>query len=149
MTEDCNEVEPLHSAWLDGELEPPEHTRVEVHLRRCAACRRGVETLRVTRAALGNLPPRRLPAEVGEQPELVGDRVAASPADRRRPRRARVATVTVVVLGLVGGAAFALGGEPGPGDRVVEVPLDVFVADHLVRTVGGPVSTPPVVDGRR
>jgi hypothetical protein len=37
-------------------------------------------------------------------------------------------------------AAFAAGGEDTP--QSAPVPVDVYVADHLVRAVGGPVSTP-------
>lgn len=147
MTEGCPEVEPLHSAWLDAELDAAEHARVEAHLLSCAGCRHAVERLQATRAALRNLPPRRLPEQVSEGAGAA--RVEAESAAVRATARSRLATATVVALGLLGGAAYALGGQSPAGDRVVQVPMEVFVADHLVHTVGGPVSTPVVLDGRR
>lgn len=150
MSEDCAAVEPLHSAFIDGELDTAEQVRVETHLGRCERCRHLVDSLRATRAVLRNLPPRRLPEQVVEPAHPVGQERRAGPSiPHRGPARARVATATAVALGLLGGAAYALGGQSPVGGRVVPVPLEMFVADHLVHTVGGPVSTPVVVDGGR
>ncbi|MBW3602526.1 MAG: zf-HC2 domain-containing protein, partial [Actinobacteria bacterium] len=59
MTEPCDGVEPLHSAWLDDELDAAGRARVDDHLARCEACRAAVDGLRRARAAVRNLPRRR------------------------------------------------------------------------------------------
>lgn len=167
-TERCVDLEPLHSAWLDGMLDERDTGRLRTHLDGCPECRREVDSLARTRALVRGLPVRRLPdglrtpgrprrarrpATHGGPGAGAGSGVPAPPGGvgaLTRPRlRQRVLAGVVVGLGLVGGAAFALGGESAPGERVVPVPIDLFVADHLVHTVGGPVSTPAVVDGRQ
>lgn len=54
----------------------------------------------------------------------------------------RAAGAALAFSGFLGVTAFAVGGESEPGPGAVPVPLDVFVADHLVRTTGLAVSTP-------
>lgn len=143
MTDRCAAVEPLHSAWLDGVLGPTEAERVAAHLERCRACRAEVDALDRTRRLLGNLPVRRVPTAV-----LAGPRPAVDvPGRRRMGTAAGLATVIAVLAGVVAGAAYAVGGETGGPAPTVPVPVDVFVADHLVRTYGDHVASPFFVAG--
>lgn len=153
MTSGCADAEPLYSAWIDGNLDADERVRVAGHLEGCAACAADVESLQRARALLRTLPVRRRPSNVQTVPP-------AMPSGARRHRtvsrrglgrgaRQRITTGLALVIAMIGGAAFALGGQPSPDDRLVTVPVDLFVADHLVQTVGGPMFTPVVVDSRR
>lgn len=156
MSNGCADVEPLHSAWVDGALEPGERARVAGHLRVCHACCAEIESLQRTRALVRSVPVRCLPADVGAlRPRLAPAALRApttapqGAAGVAHAARQRLVTGLAVVMALIGGAAFALGGQPSPDDRMVTVPVDLFVADHLVHTVGGPMSTPVVVEGRQ
>lgn len=144
MNKRCEVLEPLHSAWVDGELRGRERARMGAHLQECSRCRASIAELRVTRAMLRSLPARNLVVNID----------AASPTgrDRRWPdggtvRRvlARTMVAAVLLVGSLGAAAFAAGSTQ-PVDRQVAVPVDVFVADHLVRAIGGPVSTPALLN---
>ena len=136
MRSRCEELEPLLSAWVDGELRPGERARMAAHVQRCPRCRATLHELRVTQAMLRSLPTHRLPVAV-LTPD--GRRVGR---ERRVVARvaARSSAVMVGMAMLLGVAAFAAGGEES--QRSTPVPVDVYVADHLVRAVGGPVSTP-------
>lgn len=144
MSRRCEELEPLHSAWVDGELRTGERARLAAHLQRCGRCRTAISELRVTSAMLRSLPLRTLPAGVVEG-------VTPGKADRRltgaavRRVLARSAAAMVLMTATLGAAAFAAGSSPSE-DRQVAVPVDVFVADHLVRAVGGPVSSPALLN---
>lgn len=151
MSDGCSDVSPLHSAWLDGELDADERARVDAHVEGCERCQRELESLGQTRTLVRNLPSRRVPAglRLPPPPEPAGWWPETAPLRTGRLSGQRVAAGLAVLVGFLGGAVFALGGEPQPEERVVTVPVDLFVADHLVRTVGGPLSTPVVVDSRR
>ena len=147
MNKRCDELEPLHSAWVDGELRTGERARLAAHLQRCARCRTAIIELRITSSMLRSLPLRTLPAGVAEG-------VTPGKADRRQVtgagvRRVLVRSTAAMVLATatLGAAAFAVGSSP-VDERQVAVPVDVFVADHLVRAVGGPVSTPALLKAR-
>lgn len=142
----CEELEPLHSAWVDSELRAGERARLAAHLQRCARCRTAIAELRVTSSMLRNLPVRELPAGVadGIVPGKV-DRRFSGAAVRRVLVRSTAAMVFATAT--LGAAAFALGAAV-PEERQVAVPVDVYVADHLVRAVGGPVSTPALLKSR-
>lgn len=133
------------SAWLDGQL-PRRHAEVvRAHLGACDACAADVRALERTRALVRSLPARRLPDALWLSVPVAA---AVEPPPPQRLRvGAHLGAVAAVVLGFVGGAAFALGDEPAPAERVVQVPVDVFVADHLVRSVGEAVSTPVLMGG--
>lgn len=153
MSSACADVEPLYSAWVDGSLDADERERVSAHLQGCGACADDVESLARARALLRSLPMRRLPSGVPTvpptAPSVVRRHRSLSPRGLGRRSRHRLTTGLALVLAMIGGAAFALGGQPAPEDRMVTVPVDLFVADHLVHTVGQPVFTPVVVDARR
>lgn len=159
----CADLEPLHSAWLDGALSPSQHSRVTRHLRDCSGCRGELDSLQAVRGLLRSMPVRRLPEGVRGRVQAQGQPAAAGPrlpeAELQASPWRRLARRTVagaaMVLGLLGGAAFALGGQPevagptGPELRTVRVPVDLYVADHLVRAITGPLSTPMVLEARQ
>lgn len=74
----------------------------------------------------------------------IGRAVSWTPRGVRARRRiaSRIAAACAVTAGLIGGVAFGLGGVPEPPPRLVRIPVDVYAVDHLVRTVGMPLSTP-------
>lgn len=146
MTEDCSQVAPLLSAWLDGELDAPSADQVHRHVGGCALCAADLESLAATRSLLRSLPVRRLAEPVG----AAALRAAREPEPRPRPRpRAvlyRALAGAAVATSMVAGIAFGLGASAPPPDRTVEVPVDVFVVDHLVYGTNGPVATPVVLE---
>lgn len=135
MADRCSQLEPLLSAWVDGELRASERARMASHLQRCARCRASLHELRVTQAMLRSLPTHRLPVGVHAPGDAGGHRRRGTV--RRVAARSTAAMAALTML--LGAAAFAAGGEETP---TTPVPVDVYVADHLVRAVGGPVSTP-------
>lgn len=138
MPERCDAVEPLLSAYLDEELPPTERDRVAQHLARCDACASDVEALRAVRSLARSLPVRRVPEDM--------PLVARPPA--RAPVLARAGLVAAVAAGLLTGAAFTLGGQETVDAPMIAVPMDVFVADHVVRAVQAPASAPVTVGTR-
>lgn len=116
------------SAFLDDELSDEEALEVARHVASCAECLAELEGLRAARDALRALPTVRPPAPIVPPP----------PQATARWWRA-------VAVGLCGGmllvvGAWTLGGE---GGGTVAPPVDVFVADHVVRvTSGGPFVVP-------
>lgn len=146
MIERCAALEPLHSAWVDGELRVGERARLAAHLQRCARCRASVHQLRVTQTMLRSLPQRRLAAEVATPEGSPHSRRSRSVAVVQRALVRSTLALLVAVVALTG-AALAVGG-PEQQEPQVAVPVDVYVADHLVRTVGGPVSTPALVQAK-
>ena len=147
MTRRCESVEPLHSAWVDGELRGRERARLAAHLQQCTRCRAAIAELRVTRSMLRSLPARNLVLDIAAEARPQPGRGRHGRGGIRRAA-ARSMVALVLLVGSVGAAAFAVG-EAQPADRQVAVPVDVFVADHLVRAIGGPVSTPALLDARR
>jgi anti-sigma factor RsiW len=143
VTDVCARVEPLLSAWIDGELPRREAEQVAVHVDRCPACADEAQRLGAVRSLVRSLPVRRLPD--GTRARLDRE-VAGRPTSR--PVTLAGATAAVLV-GLLGGAVFALGGQPPSDVRTVSVPIDVYVADHLVHSVHGPIGAPVIVGLRR
>lgn len=164
MTEPaCARVDGRLSALLDGALAPRERAAVSAHLSGCASCRTELESLRVTRTLLRGAPVRTLPPGLavasalaavpssGDGSGAASDDTATDPAHdplSSRRRVTRAAAAALALTGLVGATAFAVGDDQPatPRSQQVAVPLDVFVADHLVRTTGRPVSIPVVLE---
>lgn len=142
MTEDCSQVAPLLSAWLDGELDVPSADQVHRHVGGCALCATDLESLAATRSLLRSLPVRRLAEPVG----AAALRAAREPEPRPRAVLYRALAGAAVATSMVAGIAFGLGASAPPPDRRVEVPVDVFVVDHLVYGTNGPVTTPVVLE---
>ena len=143
MSRHCESFEHLHSAWVDGELRASERATLGAHLQRCARCRAAIDELRVTSAMLRSLPVRNLVIDVARN--TAPRRRPLVPAAGARMVVVRSAMAAVVMTATLGAAAFFAGAQQ-PDDRQVAVPVDVFVADHLVRSVGGPVSTPALLN---
>ncbi len=102
----CKKAREKLSEYVDGELSSAERAAIEVHLAECAECRRELEILQATVAAVAGLPHHSAPAGFGDRlMEQVGAGPAVGvPADRRIvtlwPRLAAVAAMLLVVLGL-------------------------------------------------
>lgn len=143
MADPCAALEPLLSAHLDGELDAPLGRAVAEHLRACADCAAECDELRVVRSLVRSLPVRRLP----EGSALRAPTADEGAAPRGTPVLARAAVVLGVAAGLLTGAALSLGGRPPT--QIVDLPRDVYVADHFVHTVGRAVSAPVLVDLQR
>lgn len=135
MAEACARVEGLLSALVDGELAEDEREAVRTHLRGCERCAAAVADLRGTRALLRSLPVRRAPDVVALAPAAPQPYGAASILSRS-------AIGLAVAGGLLAGAVFALGEEPAEPVPAVRLPVDVFVADHVIHTLDGPVVGP-------
>jgi anti-sigma factor RsiW len=110
----CPRHEEL-SAYLDDMLPAAERERLAVHFPACPLCRGRLEQLSALRLSLRELPSPMLGFDLAAR---LGDRLAAPPARRRRPRRfwpswlpaglsAAVALGSGIWLGglLVGGSA--------------------------------------------
>ena len=122
------------SAFLDDELDEERALRVARHLHACQACLDALEELRFARDALRRLPDLQAPVLTAEaRPERRNV--------RRVSRTAMLTSATSLVLALLGGTVYALGGDEGE----VEPEVDMFLVDHVARTGGGPV--PPPVGG--
>lgn len=144
MSRRCDALEPLHSAWVDGELRGRERDELASHLQRCARCRTAITELRVTQTMLRSLPARNLVVDI------TADGLADGPPERTGSWRRALARSTAAVVFLIAslGAAAFVAGSPTELGRA-SVPVDVYVADHLVRAVGGPVSTPALLEPSR
>lgn len=145
MSKHCESFEHLHSAWVDGELRTSERAKLAAHLQRCARCRAAIDELRVTSAMLRSLPVRNLVIDVDRGTTRRSRRPVITAA-KARMLVARSAMAAVLMTATLGAAAFFAGAQQPGDDRQVAVPVDVFVADHLVRSVGGPVSTPALLN---
>ena len=145
MSRRCDALEPLHSAWVDGELRGHERSRLGAHLQQCARCRAAISELRVTQSMLRSLPIRNLVVDVTADGRGAPARVRVG---NWRRAMARSMAAVVVLVATLGAAAFAAGSPTHQGQQAT-VPVDVYVADHLVRAVGGPVSTPALLEPSR
>lgn len=83
------------SAFLDGELTPPEEKRLEEHLKNCAECRKELEGLARASKAFGRKGAVRAPEGLAE---AVLDDKAASPSPRPAWTFAAAAAVILLVL---------------------------------------------------
>ncbi len=104
---DCMRAREAVSARLDGELSELEGTRLDLHLRRCAACRAYAGQVVVIVAELRRTPLRPIEAPAFE------------PLRRRRAPALRVqaAAAAVLVTATIGGS-FVLGHVLGRGGGV-------------------------------
>lgn len=99
---ECRPVAELLSAYLDGEVDAGERTRVEAHLEVCEACRAELESLRATAGML-----HRLPLEPAPRSFLIPAPEPQTSWVMRLMRPMKLATAAAVfVLALVVGADF-------------------------------------------
>lgn len=68
MKKECEDLGPMLSAYLDGELPDEDRKKVEKHLQACHACRQLVSELEMT----GSLVKDTLSREVPPEPDLTG-----------------------------------------------------------------------------
>lgn len=127
------------SAFLDDELDDDESLEVARHVGDCSRCLAELDDIRAARAALRRLPNVDPPAALFD--DVM---VAASGAASRWPVGARLLAAGIAGSALLGGAAFAVGGDD-PSATVVP-PVELFVVDHVVRVGGGPVMVPVDLD---
>lgn len=139
---DCLVVEPLLSAWLDGELDSAVGTSVGLHLAGCDACRSELDTLKLLRGRLRSLPARQLPPDIRDR---VPAAASAGPGSRL-PRSARMSALIGLVLALL--LLLSSIGTTGPPPRTIAVPAEVWLTDQGLRTPA-PAGVTPVSAGRR
>jgi anti-sigma factor RsiW len=114
----CREVQERLSAWLDGELAPPQGELIAAHLLGCDGCRREVAQLRALDAALAELVAP-VPPHLAEK---VVARLQGQPDQGRRPWWQSLAMVASLVLGMVLGGSLARDFYPlTPQNGVAEV----------------------------
>jgi anti-sigma factor RsiW len=153
VAESCVAAEPLFSAWLDDALEAGERAALEGHLGRCPTCWAELDALASTRALLRSLPVRRAPVGQYRPPVrgAVSSRWHGAPWTaslrpmQRSGRLAPAGLAAALLAGLLSAAAFSVGDRPAPGSRLVSVPVEVYAAEHLVRTVYDPLFAPVLV----
>lgn len=122
------------SALLDDELGDDEALTVTRHVVRCAACAAELEEVRRCREVLRALPRVDPPRELYDtSPESIAD------GRRRAHRLGRVAVAVGLSGAILGGIAFAVGGQES---GTVAPAVDRYVEDHVARTDGGPVLNP-------
>jgi RNA polymerase sigma factor (sigma-70 family) len=92
LAEECRELLPLLSAYIDDELDPAERAQVEVHLDDCAFCRLALEEMteasRSYRALLPLLPPAALKDGVWTR---IGDLLSPDEAQAAPQEQAQAA----------------------------------------------------------
>lgn len=135
MTTDHEEIVRRLPALIDGDRDDATRRSLELHLERCAACRRVLDELRAVVRAAGGLgplePPRDLWPGISERlaprpagaltPESARPAAAARPGTATRPRRARRITLAVPQLAAAAlvlvsiSAAAAWWAAAGPG----------------------------------
>ena len=100
------------SAYMDGELSPADATRVEKHLKKCARCRRELDSLCQLTDLLRQVPPKPVPRSFFVSEQMV--------TERRRSRARswtygalRTASVlaTLLLVFVVGGDLLLFGGQ--------------------------------------
>ncbi len=127
------------SALLDDELSIDEALEVTRHVIACGRCFSEFEAIREARKVLRALPPIEPPQE------LLSHLLAEPPAAEVSPvsRARRLLSAAAVSIGLVAVTAFTLGDDER---GTVAPPVDLFVADHLVRVDDGLMLTPVDLD---
>ena len=128
----CEQVRNELSAYLDGELAPPEAAAVRDHVDACPECREVLEELRATIDLVGGLPccgaPKHLAADVQREIErrmiLAAPAAPADEAPQERSLPIRRASPWPRVLAVAATLVLALGigllsylGTPGPRVR--------------------------------
>ncbi len=70
---------PAHmSDYLDGDLAPRPHRRIEDHVAECGQCRRTLAALRATLTALRDLPPAKAEAQAAQITAAVRLRLSSN-----------------------------------------------------------------------
>jgi anti-sigma factor RsiW len=156
----CGEFVARLSAHLDGELEAAEAHTLEDHLATCAACRRRLALLAVTRDAVQVLPResvsagfearlhRRLAAETGVPAMRAGD---PGPLPRRARSRWAALAAAVAAVGVLFGVVVHGRREPPASARpslAVPTPVPAAAECSLVSLGPGCLVERPCLDAR-
>lgn len=115
------------SAYLDGELDPTELSRVKGHLPGCEVCRQELSSLMTVRAMLRSLPMLELPTIAGTPAPVI--HLRGKPKLIWGTAAAAVAAVVVVMASL------------GAPRDVIALTQDDFSAPYLARQSFDPSST--------
>jgi anti-sigma factor RsiW len=87
----CWHARKMISRYVDGELSPDEKKDFDLHLRKCASCRQGLEETRALHRMF--VTARRFPAPYG-----FATRVLANLEEQRRVRLGRLAPIRPLLL---------------------------------------------------
>jgi anti-sigma factor RsiW len=108
-------LQGLLSAYLDGQVTPPERRQVEAHLAQCDTCRAELEDLRRLTNMLGRLPAQRLPRSFAIGPRQVRpEALSGTAAGYLRALASIAAALAVVAVSL----SLAFQGLPRQGPAV-------------------------------
>lgn len=133
----CEQVQELLLALLDGEASSDERAELEAHLAACEACRREKDDLDQTRRAIGGaIASRALGADFAK---ATADKAAPPPKRGMSPWEwnARVsllkwAAVAVIVLGFAAILPSRFTPAPGPGGRTDRLETRVFTQQSFL-----------------
>jgi hypothetical protein len=140
------------SAYLDGELDPDERTRIDAHLPSCAECRTSLDALRATIVDLKALPE---PAPSEQDSWALRSAIARANAPSRRWQRfaiaagsAAAALIAIVTLAHNGSLSPSHGkdsaaGSPGPALVSVAQNFDKFSAQEYLLVTAGKLTPAP------
>lgn len=129
----CQEVQELLSAYLDGMLDPSEKDRADRHLLRCQACRSELEDFKMVLGLLRDLPPVDPPAQFRRelrnklsQAAIPGRKAGLFPglARGKWPGILAAAASFILVIGLAANW-YGIPGKFGARDSVVRVESQV------------------------
>ena len=147
MTINCEHVDTVLSAWLEGDLGDDDRRAVDAHLRECLRCAslvRDIENIRRDATKLPEMAPSR------DLWEGIAARIEA-PVIELKPRQAptparrtwQMAAAAVVLMAVSSGVTYVLtsGQRPATGDQVATTP-DSIGAPTQVLAVAPNVVTP-------
>jgi putative zinc finger protein len=123
------------SAYIDGELDTVERSRVEAHLPTCAECRRTLDALRATMTDLATLPEA---TPTAQDSWAIRSAIARSRTPAKRWQRAAWAAGTVAA-GLIAFVAITHAGGNGSGALNATAPNDSAALEGAATNV--PVTT--------
>lgn len=127
------------SAWVDGELEDDEATRLEEHLESCETCRDVADTLGATRHRLAKLGARRAPTDAtrhdlesrAEAFAAKSDDSTTSATPNRLRRTVAAVGALAVAVGLVVGGLVVGPDGVSTDDQETGEWAETFVSDHV------------------
>jgi anti-sigma factor RsiW len=154
----CSEFRELVDAWIDGELDAAEETRLAAHLESCVGCRQERELAASVRSQLRALPEMDLPESVAaavRRKTRAWSRVRLSglrpgPFFRPLPVAAAAAVAVAVIVILV--IPWKSANQPQFSDREIEQALQqtrlaLAVVDNATRRAEFEVRRRVIADG--
>jgi len=138
MTINCEHVDTVLSAWLEGDLGDDDRRAVDAHLRECLRCASRVRDIENIRRDATNLPEMAPSRDLWEG---IAARIEA-PVIELKPRQApaparrtwQMAAAAVVLMAVSSGVTYVLTSEqrPASGEQVAATP----------DSIGAPAETP-------